>query len=539
MTTQSDNLLRSESRYPPDFLQRYEPLECLSARPECDTLYVKDRQAGGFAVAKCYFDKSLFSRDSEGGILEALQHDGLPRFYGEYENDDCRCVVREYCQGEALSKAVHGFSRRDALAIAIQLCDILTYLHTQTPPVIHRDIKPQNIIIAEDGKVKLIDFGISRTYDDTAPNDTVAFGTQAFAPPEQYGFSQTDCRADVYALGVVTGWLLTGAAVPGEVLQTLDDKRLAKIYRKCTAFAPEARFPSAAKMKKALLRADAMHAQAIRHGFVAAAFCAVCLCAGFALGRYTGLFMPPPEPRAAVVFTEPLIERAVRLQLSKTDEEPIAPDELLTITELYIFGADIIALTDEELNRVLYEAVQNGGVPRGSIRSLDDLRGMPLLEKLSVGNQQIYDVSPLAELTALTHLDLRNNELIIDISSLGTLCHLQELAVFATGIRDFSSLSVCPYLTRIDAGGTLMTTLDVFSGMDSLQRLNLRAVRLDTLSGIESFSRLQVFEVTDVADGDLSPLLQLPYISLVTVGEGLRESVERLADSAKFAIEFR
>ena len=539
MTTVSDNLLRSEGRYPPDFLQRYEPLECLSARPECDTLYVKDRQTGDFAVAKCYLDKSLLSRDGEGGILDALQHNGLPRFYGEYENDGCLCVVREYCEGQTLSEAAQSFSRRDALAIAIQLCDILTYLHIQTPPVIHRDIKPQNIIIAEDGKVKLIDFGISRTYDDTAQNDTVAFGTQVFAPPEQYGFSQTDSRADLYSLGVVLGWLLTGKTAPGEVFQALNDSRLAKIYRKCTAFAPDARFSSAAKLKRALLLADGKRQRVMRRVFVSAVLCAVFLCGGFLIGRYTTFFTTPQSQADTVAFIEPLIEKAVRFRLAKEDGEPITRDDLLAVTELYIFGADIISLTDEEYDSAVEEYVQNGENRQGSIRLLDDLRRMPNLEKIAVGYQQISDVSPLSSLTELTHIDLRNNSLILDISPLAANYNLQSVTALATGVRDFSPLSVCPRLTKIDAGTMLITTLDIFKGIDSLERLNLHEVRLDTLSGIENFHRLQVFEVTDVIDGDLSPLLELPYLSFAAFGEELREPAELLADKVKFAIEYR
>jgi len=539
MTMESDNLLRSESQYPPDFLQRYEPLECLSAHPECDTLYVKDRQTGDFAVAKCYLDKSLLSRDSEGGILKALQHDGLPRFYGEYENDDCLCVVREYCEGQTLSEVVHGFSRRDALAIAIQLCDILTYLHAQTPPVIHRDIKPQNIILAEDGKVKLIDFGISRTYDDTAQNDTVAFGTQAFAPPEQYGFSQTDSRADLYSLGVVLGWLLTERTAPGEVFQALNDRRLAKIYRKCTAFAPDARFSSAAKLKRALLFADGKRQRVMRRVFASAVLCAVFLCGGFLIGRYTTFFTTPQSQADTVAFIEPLIEKAVRFRLAKEDGEPITRDDLLAVTELYIFGADVIALIDEEYDRAVEEYVRNGENRQGSIRLLDDLRSMPNLEKIAVGYQQISDVSPLSSLAELTHIDLRNNSLILDISPLAAINNLQSLTALATGVRDFSPLAACPHLSKIDAGTMLITTLDVFAGIDSMERLNLHEVHLNTLMGIERFPRLQVFEVTDVADGDLSPLLNLPYLSFVMVGEELREPAERLVDRANFTIEYR
>ena len=196
-------------------------------------------------------------------------------------------------------------------------------------------------------------------------------------------------------------------------------------------------------------------------------------------------------------------------------------------------------MTNEEFNLAVENYVQNGDIQQGTIRSLDDLTKIPNLEKFAIGYQQISDVSPLSSLVELRHVDLRNNNLILDISPLAALHNLQSFTALATGVRDFSPLASCSYLSTIDAGTMLMTTLDIFIGIDGLQRLNLHAVRLNTLSGIENFPRLQVFEVTDVADGDLSPLLILPYLSLVTVGEELREPAEWLTDKANFTIEYR
>ena len=236
MNTQKDKLAAEydEGRYPPDFLARYEILEGLSVKPECETVYVKDRQSGEFAVAKCYMDKSLLSREGEGHILSSLKHDGLPRFLGEYESETVLCVVREYVPGVTLAELLEEapLSEPEAMTVMLQLCDILTYLHAG-PPVIHRDLKPQNIILTDGGKVKLIDFGISRVYNETAKKDTVFYGTQEFAPPEQYGFSQTDQRADLFSLGVVMGYILTGQTAP-DAAAAIQNKRLSRIYRKCT-----------------------------------------------------------------------------------------------------------------------------------------------------------------------------------------------------------------------------------------------------------------------------------------------------------------
>ena len=122
------------------------------------------------------------------------------------------------------------------IKLMLQLCDTLIYLHGQTPAVIHRDIKPQNIIVDEAGKIKLIDFGISRLYDKSAHNDTVFIGTQEFAPPEQYGFSQTDERSDIFSLGVVLCWLLTGETDTSKARVSIHNRRLSTIIKKWYRF---------------------------------------------------------------------------------------------------------------------------------------------------------------------------------------------------------------------------------------------------------------------------------------------------------------
>lgn len=202
-----ENFLSSfdDSCFPDDFLQAYEPMECLSHNQMGETLLVRDRKTAKYYVAKCYNDQSLLSRTTESELLKNLHYDGLPAFIGEYQKGGSLCVVREYAEGLPLNQYVreNAPSVSQVISIIVQLCDILSYLHGHTPPIIHRDIKPQNIIIDNNGKIKLIDFGISRVYDKEAKADTVFFGTQDFSPPEQYGFSQTDCRSDIFSLGVV------------------------------------------------------------------------------------------------------------------------------------------------------------------------------------------------------------------------------------------------------------------------------------------------------------------------------------------------
>lgn len=130
------------------------------------------------------------------------------------------------------------------------MCRVLDYLHRQQPPVIHRDIKPQNIIIDRDGCCRLIDLGTARRFRSEQAGDTVLMGTEATAPPEQFGYRQTDQRSDIYSVGMLLRFMLGGSLEPLPRHRSYGG--LAHIARRCTAFDPRRRYPSAPALLRAL-----------------------------------------------------------------------------------------------------------------------------------------------------------------------------------------------------------------------------------------------------------------------------------------------
>src|SRR5579872_1312771 len=150
----------------------------------------------------------------EALLLARLQHPSLPALYDYFFEDGYWYLVMDYIPGPTLMSYLHKeapLPPLEALNYAMQLCDVLDYLHKQTPPVIFRDIKPANIILAPDGRVMLVDFGIARYYKEGQLNDTTEFGSPGYAPPEQYqGEGQTDGRSDLYSLGVILHEMLSG-----------------------------------------------------------------------------------------------------------------------------------------------------------------------------------------------------------------------------------------------------------------------------------------------------------------------------------------
>jgi serine/threonine protein kinase len=508
-------------------------MECLAQTELGETLLVRDRQTGEYSVAKCYTDKALVPRTTESDLLKRLQHVGLPALIGEHQNAGMLCVVRAFAPGKSLDKLASEMplTSQQAIAIVVQLCDILAYLHGQTPPIIHRDIKPQNIIIDEQGKVTLIDFGVSRLFDETSQADTLCLGTRHYAAPEQYGFSQTDGRSDIFSLGVVLGWLLTGQVDVEQAKQSIPNSRLAKVVAKCTAFAPKDRFQTATQVK------DALTGRAFRRRRLLAALSALLIIPALIL-LLTNLAGFPGQPIGGLTFKEPLIEKAVRLTLDKAEGAPLSEDDLASISALYIFG-NKAAPDEATFNAYGQSFVNNDGtIRRGGIKSLDDLELLKNLRRISLVYQNITDLTPIAGLLDLDNLDLRHNPLA-DVSPLAQVSSLRDLSLFDTNVTDLTVLRSCPGLSILDIGYTPITSTAALDGLDVLQVLKARKAPLQTLDHIETHRLLEEIYLSETQLFDLAPLLDLPRLRLVEVDGNLRVAAEAVAGKASFKIIYQ
>lgn len=524
-------------QYPEDFLNEYEAMECLAHNDTDTTLLVKNKKTGAYFVAKCYTNITLLSQVTEGNILKKLNHPGLPRYEGEYQSG-MLCVVREYVEGTPLDQyaAQNDLTETQAVSLVISLCDILSYLHGQTPQVIHRDIKPQNLIIDKKGRLRLIDFGISRVYDKDANEDTVCYGTKYFAAPEQYGFAQTDNRADIFSAGVLLGWLLTGESDQRSMLKKITNHRLLRILKRCTAFAPEKRYANANKVRADLLNADGHRQKLIIRCACILMACAACLCAGFAVGRYTD-FTPAFSTSSQVVFEEPLVEQAVRLALHKDLAETIEEKDLLSVTEIYIYGDQPAESSKAFDDLGQHMALNDGVLKNGGITSLKDLIKLKNLKVIRIALENITDLSPLSGLTALEIVDFRHNP-IADVSPLASLPLLRDLCLFETHVYDLSSLSVCSALENVEVGKTQIKSIAAFKGMSRIRSLSMMNTPLQTLSGIEELLSLEKINLSNVADGNLRPLLALPKLKEVCLNEALWQAAEDMLKDAAFTIKY-
>lgn len=162
-------------------------------------------------------DPSWQQLEREARILAGLSHPNLARVTDLVVDSAFLGVCMEYVDGEPLAGWGGTCAPEESvLSVAAQVLDALEYLHGQNPPVIHRDLNPRNIIVAPDGRVRVVDFGIAKIPRTADKTETIVRGyvTPGFAPPEQYGWGGTDAASDIYALGATMLSLLGRSAIP-------------------------------------------------------------------------------------------------------------------------------------------------------------------------------------------------------------------------------------------------------------------------------------------------------------------------------------
>jgi len=572
--------------YPAEFTDGYEAMECLSSGQYGETLLIREKISGKLFAAKCYRKGHNLFELTEPEELHSLSHPGLPAFAGELRSETMRCIIREYVEGKTLCeyKRENPFTQEAVRSIGIELCGILKYLHSRTPPVIHRDIKPQNVVMRDDGSPALIDLGISRLYVESARYDTVFCGTHDFAPPEQYGFLQTDCRSDIYSLGILFAWMLTGNAAPIQTPKT----PLENVIAKCTTFAPDKRFQDAAAVKRALQETEPAIRKRKWISFGTAAIFVLSVLILCSLHWKTGeIAGVSPIPVSAITaspagqpseagFTQPLIEDAVRMMLGKNADDPLSPGELSSVTELYITHDAVFDdvktffHAHEELCIKDFEA-------RGPITSLQDLKLLPNLRVLCLAAQQIKDISPLRSLPELYQVELRFNS-VADITPLAGVEKLTRVGLNSNPVADITPLTGCGALKCLDLcsagdydgsaiarlgdlefldisnstdsylylGGksitelklsfTSLTDLSCLSEVRGIQKLEACDVQLSDLSELENHPGITSIRLCGILSKDFSSLLKLPELETVSVSVSAKEYIEPVALKGTFSV---
>ena len=217
------------------YLSKYEELSVLSDTKKCRTSLMRNKDTGELVVKK-EMGKESFSVYS---LLKSIKNKNLIKVLECFRDEDKTIEIEEYVNGKRLDDY---FREKKAtleqiVDVGIALCEGLAPMHKLN--LVHRDIQPKNIIITNEGSLKIIDFDISRKENENATHDTTLLGTVGYAAPEQYGFAQTTNRSDIYSIGAVLKELSSFS-------------ELDKIIAKCMEMDPANRYENVEQLKNEL-----------------------------------------------------------------------------------------------------------------------------------------------------------------------------------------------------------------------------------------------------------------------------------------------
>ena len=238
--------------------------------------------------------------------LKEINHPLWPRILFTAEEDGVTWIVEEYVSGNTLAEEIEigkRFSAAEVMGIMLELLDGMIAFHKSG--IVHRDIKPSNIILQSKTHVRLIDFEVAREYQEQNSTDTQTLGTTGYAPPEQYGFAQTDERSDIYALGVTMR----------EIWDNNSNSRLKKILDKCVELNPKDCYQSAEELKNALLKSQ------YKTKFIALVL-AICVIVGMSF-----LLSQPKTTEVPQDAAEEKIEEAVKETENKAQEPTLQKED--------------------------------------------------------------------------------------------------------------------------------------------------------------------------------------------------------------------
>lgn len=476
---------RTESPVLPENLSHYGFVSCLADSDHKKTWILK-KSNGQRVLCKYASGEYTEMLRTESEFFTHGKFPFVPYVYDYFETSDGAYLLREYIEGQTLGEIVEKegpLPLEKAVVLIEQLCGHLSRFHAANPPIIYRDLKPSNIVLQPSGDCYLIDLGTVRTYHENNSADTVFIGTSETAAPEQFGARQTDARTDIYALGVLFYYLLTGELkIQESSLQKIPSKA-AKIIRTCTAFDPNDRYPEVTMVVNALH--DSVRSR-IRRAAVPAAVCAVIftlVVSGIVL------LLAKSADSKEVVFASPLMEQAVRSAVGKAEGDPIYEKDLEQVVHLYICGDTVFHNPDDHVQHEQHHSIYGTSHGYGDVTDISLLQKMPNLHYVVLDYQQIYDISPLHDLDLIS-LSLCGNP-ITGIDALRDMKTLTKLYLSETGVSSPEALAGCSALTTLDCSYTAVNSVRF---IDSLPIYSLYLTGAP-VADYESFSELPLQEL--------------------------------------------
>ena len=517
--------------YLPEDMQEYWTVyECLKESEDSSTFLVKETATGILCVLKWGRNRQTEFLRNEMEIMKKMADrklSGIPKAYRIFEENGEVYLVREYIEGMSLAQMVlqkGGISEAEICRISRKICQTAEQFQNPNEPMIHRDIKPENIVVTPGGEVVFIDFGTMRSYKKDGSRDTFVVGTRGTAAPEQYGYTQTDQRTDVYAIGQTMLYMVSESYEMNQLSECAVSWRMKKIIEKACSFEPDKRYGDAAQLRRAVEKCQANNRKKV-YKKAGAVFGLI------AAGYILAIFSPDgtvienkrietaeqsaaeEQIQAEITFREELIEEAVRKELGLSKTDKITVSMLENVRKLRIVGKEILDDEDTfwgEGHHVDGKDSSFGSV-RGNITDLSDLAQMVNLEELALCNQKIEDISGLKELP-LKKLYLSKN-MITDFSVLLNLIDLDTLCIMENPAENLSVIGECTGILRLNIQGMNLTDIDFLKNM-SLDYLDMSNVEVENnifepLTEMKKLDTLCMCDVNEAAAETLSQMSTL------------------------------
>lgn len=515
---------------PEDMQEHWTVYECLKESEDSSTFLVKESATGILCVLKWGRNRQTEFLRNEMEIMKKMADrklSGIPKAYRIFEENGEVYLVREYIEGMSLAQMVlqkGGISEAEICRISRKICQTAEQFQNPDEPMIHRDIKPENIVVTPGGEVVFIDFGTMRSYKKDGSRDTFVVGTRGTAAPEQYGYTQTDQRTDVYAIGQTMLYMVSESYEMNQLSECAVSRRMKKIIEKACSFEPDKRYGDAAQLRRAVEKCQANNRKKV-YKKAGAVFGLI------AAGYILAIFSPDgtvienkrietaeqsaaeEQIQAEITFREELIEEAVRKELGLSKTDKITASMLENVRKLRIVGKEI--LDDEDTfwgeGRHVDGKDSSFGSVRGNITDLSDLAQMVNLEELALCNQKIEDISGLKELP-LKKLYLSKN-MITDFSVLLNLIDLDTLCIMENPAENLSVIGECTGILRLNIQGMNLTDIDFLKNL-SLDYLDMSNVEVENnifepLAEMKKLDTLCMCDVNEAAAETLSQMSTL------------------------------
>lgn len=515
---------------PEDMQEHWTVYECLKESEDSSTFLVKETATGILCVLKWGRNRQTEFLRNEMEIMKKMADrklSGIPKAYRIFEENGEVYLVREYIEGMSLAQMVlqkGGISEAEICRISRKICQTAEQFQNPDEPMIHRDIKPENIVVIPGGEVVFIDFGTMRSYKKDGSRDTFVVGTRGTAAPEQYGYTQTDQRTDVYAIGQTMLYMVSESYEMNQLSECAVSRRMKKIIEKACSFEPDKRYGDAAQLRRAVEKCQANNRKKV-YKKAGAVFGLI------AAGYILAIFSPDgtvienkrietaeqsaaeEQIQAEITFREELIEEAVRKELGLSKTDKITASMLENVRKLRIVGKEILDDEDTfwgEGHHVDGKDSSFGSV-RGNITDLSDLAQMVNLEELALCNQKIEDISGLKELP-LKKLYLSKN-MITDFSVLLNLIDMDTLCIMENPAENLSVIGECTGILRLNIQGMNLTDIDFLKNL-SLDYLDMSNVEVENnifepLTEMKKLDTLCMCDVNEAAAETLSQMSTL------------------------------